>query len=178
VIAVRKCGPYPELTFNNTTKAKKGKEANEFESWLRSILNTKSRFRTDGGTIEGVVLRIDDANGKWLEHRMKIVRPDFTHGITEHWTRREVEKQTADLSFAVKYCSTEDYSLAAVAPPPQQSSPPSLEDPKNVPDDKVVAVRYKHDEPTARETMDPRKRLVILNICTKEIVLPRNFSFL
>eukprot|EP00537_Pseudo-nitzschia_pungens_P004054 CAMPEP_0172372482 /NCGR_PEP_ID=MMETSP1060-20121228/47901_1 /TAXON_ID=37318 /ORGANISM="Pseudo-nitzschia pungens, Strain cf. cingulata" /LENGTH=387 /DNA_ID=CAMNT_0013098511 /DNA_START=1808 /DNA_END=2974 /DNA_ORIENTATION=+ len=89
---------------------------------------------TDGGKIEGVVLRIVDADAKWLEHRVKVVRPDFVCGITGHWTRRAIVKQIINPSFAEKYCSTEDYSLAPSLP----LLPPFSKDPKNTTDGKGV----------------------------------------
>uniref|UniRef100_A0A7S4MRW6 RNA ligase domain-containing protein n=1 Tax=Odontella aurita TaxID=265563 RepID=A0A7S4MRW6_9STRA len=94
------------------------------------LLETKSAFRSDGGTVEGVVLRIDeqDAGGqeeegepphqrdrqqqqqqhergaRWLAHRCKIVRPDFIRGCAEgHWLSRPVDKQTIDYEFSEKY---------------------------------------------------------------------------
>jgi atypical dual specificity phosphatase len=47
------------------------------------VLTTDSRF---GDTkVEGVYLRVDD--GDHLKHRSKIVRPDFTQGVEDHWTK-------------------------------------------------------------------------------------------
>jgi hypothetical protein len=46
-----------------------------------------SRFRD--GPLEGVVVRRESAN--WCERRAKLVRPDFTQAIGEHWRGRRVE---------------------------------------------------------------------------------------
>ena len=41
------------------------------------------------GTLEGVVVRQETAD--WCQARVKLVRPDFTQTITEHWSRRRLE---------------------------------------------------------------------------------------
>lgn len=41
------------------------------------------------GSIEGFVLRRE--NNDWLEERVKLVHPDFTQAIEEHWRRRVIE---------------------------------------------------------------------------------------
>ena len=46
-----------------------------------------SRFRT--GPLEGIVIRRESAD--WLEARAKLVRPEFTQAIGEHWRRRQIE---------------------------------------------------------------------------------------
>jgi ATP-dependent RNA circularization protein (DNA/RNA ligase family) len=52
---------------------------------LSSLLqSTPSRFRE--GPLEGIVVRRE--NEDWLIQRAKLVRPDFTQAITEHWSRR------------------------------------------------------------------------------------------
>ena len=46
-----------------------------------------SRFRQ--GDAEGVIVRSEDA--MWLQQRAKLVRPNFTQAITQHWRNRVVE---------------------------------------------------------------------------------------
>lgn len=41
------------------------------------------------GPAEGLIIRREDAD--WLEERAKLVRPDFTQAITDHWTSRKME---------------------------------------------------------------------------------------
>jgi RNA ligase len=55
-----------------------------------------SQFRS--GTLEGVVIRHDSAD--WCEARAKLVRPDFTQAIVEHWSRRRVEWNRLDWTAA------------------------------------------------------------------------------
>ena len=53
------------------------------------------------GPVEGVVLRVDDADGKWLKRRCKIVRPDFVAGCGDgHWATRAIERQRVDYELA------------------------------------------------------------------------------
>lgn len=55
---------------------------------LKTMLKeTRSRYRS--GSLEGVVIRRDSDD--WCEARAKLVRPDFTQAIEEHWSRRRVE---------------------------------------------------------------------------------------
>jgi len=61
---------------------------NELKAKLLELLNTKSQF-TDG-LIEGIYIRKD--NKPYLEHRCKLVRPEFTHGIVEHWSKSILER--------------------------------------------------------------------------------------
>lgn len=78
------------------------KEKKEFVDQITALLDTPSRFRSDGGTVEGVVLRLDDQN--WLLNRYKVVRPDFVQGCNEgHWSRRPIDKQTVDFLFMQSY---------------------------------------------------------------------------
>jgi ATP-dependent RNA circularization protein (DNA/RNA ligase family) len=57
-------------------------------SGLKAMLETfPSRYRQ--GMLEGVVVRHENADVCLL--RAKLVRPDFTQAITEHWSRRRVE---------------------------------------------------------------------------------------
>lgn len=98
----------------------KGKTSKSFRKDLVNLLETRSQFRTDGGPVEGIILRIDDNStdeegNTWLKSRLKIVRPDFVGGCREgHWSRREIEKQTIDFDFAQDYlnqcykCATND----------------------------------------------------------------------
>ncbi|EXI90621.1 MAG: RNA ligase [Candidatus Accumulibacter regalis] len=51
---------------------------------LKDTLNEhRSRYRD--GPMEGVVIRVDDEH--WLHQRAKLVRPDFTQQIDQHWRR-------------------------------------------------------------------------------------------
>ena len=45
--------------------------------------------RSGNGPLEGIVIRRDE--GKFLEQRAKLVRPDFTQEIGEHWRGRRIE---------------------------------------------------------------------------------------
>lgn len=51
------------------------------------LLKQTSVFRP--GALEGLVVRRED--GEWLDSRAKLVRPEFTQGIDEHWRRRPIE---------------------------------------------------------------------------------------
>ncbi len=162
VIAKKTFGPYSDSILQNF-KDSCTKETNPFWSEIQTLLNTKSRFATGGVLVEGVVLRIEDNDNKWLEHRLKIVRPDFIQGIEDHWSCRNAEKQIIDWEFGQEYCSTnsdgycESYCLA----------PPMISE-----DD---------EEPSLfEETTNPRHKIkVVPNPEIKDAVfLPRNFSFL
>lgn len=55
---------------------------------LKSLLTTQfSRYRA--GPVEGIVIRRESAD--WCEGRAKLVRPDFTQAIGEHWSKRGIE---------------------------------------------------------------------------------------
>jgi len=51
------------------------------------LMADSSQFRS--GTLEGLVIRQESS--EWLEVRAKLVRPDFTQSIWEHWRRRAIE---------------------------------------------------------------------------------------
>lgn len=69
---------------------------------VKRLIETPSKFRTDGGPVEGIILRSDEP--KWLEHRVKIVRPDFVAGCNDgHWLSRDIDKQRVDREFALTY---------------------------------------------------------------------------
>eukprot|EP01012_Entosiphon_sulcatum_P031287 TRINITY_DN3924_c0_g1_i2.p1 TRINITY_DN3924_c0_g1~~TRINITY_DN3924_c0_g1_i2.p1 ORF type:complete len:1006 (-),score=130.86 TRINITY_DN3924_c0_g1_i2:8-3025(-) len=59
---------------------------------LLALLDTTSQFYD--GPVEGVYLRIDDANDEFHVQRAKIVRPDFIQGMDEgeHWTKKKLQK--------------------------------------------------------------------------------------
>jgi predicted kinase len=79
-----------------------GREKKEFVDQITALLETPSKFRNDGGTVEGVVLRLD--NEEWLLHRYKVVRPDFVRGCNDgHWSRRRIDKQIVDFVFMQSY---------------------------------------------------------------------------
>ncbi|MCX8521611.1 MAG: RNA ligase family protein, partial [Rhodoferax sp.] len=57
-------------------------------SQVKDALNVQqSQFRQ--GVLEGLVIRRESA--QWCETRAKLVRPDFTQTIGEHWSRRRIE---------------------------------------------------------------------------------------
>jgi atypical dual specificity phosphatase len=69
---------------------------------LLPLLETKSEFRTDGGTVEGVYLRMDDR--KWNRSRCKLVRSDFIQNIEDgHWMKRKMEKNQIDVDYSYEY---------------------------------------------------------------------------
>eukprot|EP00594_Rhizosolenia_setigera_P012520 CAMPEP_0178964414 /NCGR_PEP_ID=MMETSP0789-20121207/15655_1 /TAXON_ID=3005 /ORGANISM="Rhizosolenia setigera, Strain CCMP 1694" /LENGTH=690 /DNA_ID=CAMNT_0020649169 /DNA_START=15 /DNA_END=2087 /DNA_ORIENTATION=+ len=85
--------------FSSTTTNKQ-----KIESELKNFLELPSMFRKDGGFLEGVVLRIDDTENQWLEHRLKIVRPDFVAGCDDgHWMSHSIQKQVIDYDFREEY---------------------------------------------------------------------------
>ena len=53
----------------------------QLQAW---VTNQTSRFRD--GPVEGVVVRRE--NSLWLQERAKLVRPDFTQSISQHWRER------------------------------------------------------------------------------------------
>ena len=57
-----------------------------------ALIGQHSRFRK--GALEGVVIRRDSA--EWCEARAKLVRPDFTQTIGEHWSGRRIEWNRLD----------------------------------------------------------------------------------
>ena len=106
IIQTRTFGPY-------TTQS-----TNDFRRELLPLLDTRSVFRNDGGTVEGVVLRVDDdcnystenpsatmIPSDWLRHKFKIVRPDFLRGCGDghHLMTRQIEKQIVDFEYAESY---------------------------------------------------------------------------
>jgi hypothetical protein len=56
---------------------------------FQEILRT-SRSAVGSGLIEGLYLRRESKS--WLEDRAKIVRPQFTQSISEHWSRQTLRK--------------------------------------------------------------------------------------
>jgi hypothetical protein len=98
VIQAKAFGPY-----SNRNQAQK-----EVRRELLRLLETTSSFRNDGGTVEGIVLRVDDDNDddddSWLQEKFKVVRPDFIRGCGDgHWSARQIEKQVVDCEFAEEY---------------------------------------------------------------------------
>ena len=89
--------------------ASQARTSTSFRKDLIQLLETPSYFRTDGGPVEGIILRIDEhcqdgQSQSWLKNRLKIVRPDFVCGCRDgHWSRREIEKQSIDFDFAQEY---------------------------------------------------------------------------
>lgn len=55
---------------------------------LKHVLSTQpSSFRH--GPMEGLIVRCESK--QWLNNRAKLVHPDFTQAIGEHWQRRNIE---------------------------------------------------------------------------------------
>lgn len=55
---------------------------------LKNLLITQlSRYRV--GSVEGIIIRRESAD--WCEARAKLVHPDFTQAIGEHWSKRGIE---------------------------------------------------------------------------------------
>jgi len=102
VIDVVRFGPY--------TNKRSGRS--QFQDAVKRLISTPSQFRSDGGLVEGIILRIDEKSNEndealWLEERFKVVRPDFVAGCAEgHWMTRPVEKQVVDYEFANDYMVT------------------------------------------------------------------------
>jgi len=55
---------------------------------LKKIASGKSSIYRSGN-MEGVILRKE--NDDWLVQRAKLVRPDFTQAMQEHWSKRGIE---------------------------------------------------------------------------------------
>lgn len=181
VIGVQTFGPYSKSTSNGRVGKGAGdyKKVNPLEHDLRRLLETKSRFRSDGGFVEGVVLRIEEKESssggpsKWLQHRAKIVRPDFIRGCQDgHWMRNDIVKQRVDTLFADEYMSAADcYCL---------SSPTNIND-TSISCNKGFRVTYKDGEVcTNEESINPRRQLLVSSDTGHHANtrLPRNFSFL
>lgn len=65
---------------------------------LKELLHKQpSAFRN--GPMEGIVVRYE--SGDWLCERAKLVRPDFTQAIGEHWRNRKIEWNHLDWSHAL-----------------------------------------------------------------------------
>lgn len=78
----------------------------EMETEIMTFLEQPSVFRSDGGFLEGVILRQGNM-------RLKVVRGDFRQSCEGlHWTRKGFKKQRIDFGFTPKYIET-CYSLAA-----------------------------------------------------------------
>jgi atypical dual specificity phosphatase len=142
----------------------------ELEATLINLLDTRSSFRADGGPVEGIVLRVD--GGDWLQHRCKLVRPDFVAGCAGgHWFSRPVEKQRVDNCFAEQYME-KCYRLSIGQEQPIDGLPEAVENPRQ-----LAVVTYRRQ--------DERKEAV-LSILQKEtkvskqhmVVLPRNLCWL
>ena len=55
---------------------------------LKELLDSQhSNFRN--GSMEGIVVRRETK--EWLDERAKLVRPDFTQAIGDHWRNRKIE---------------------------------------------------------------------------------------
>jgi len=75
-------------------------DATAIENAFLQLLNSSSTFKSESNRfIEGIVLRIE--SDEWLEHRAKVVRPDFVAGA--EWAGHKVNKQTLDSNFTSAY---------------------------------------------------------------------------
>ncbi|MEV4696926.1 RNA ligase family protein [Pseudomonas brassicacearum] len=54
---------------------------------IETVMNQDSRYRP--GKLEGIIIRRDSKN--WCEAKAKLVRPDFTQSIEDHWRKRPIE---------------------------------------------------------------------------------------
>mmetsp|Transcript_15524 Transcript_15524/g.22901 ORF Transcript_15524/g.22901 Transcript_15524/m.22901 type:complete len:343 (+) Transcript_15524:944-1972(+) len=80
------------------------KAVKQFRSDIIRLLEQKSKFRSDGGAVEGIILRVDTRDDRLLEERFKIVRGDFIAGCADgHWSKRTIEKQRVDFEFSNDY---------------------------------------------------------------------------
>lgn len=83
--SLRRNGLAHELSFATVPQLTQGKYG---VPQLKDMLCSQtSQFRQ--GVLEGVVIRSESAN--WCKARAKLVRPDFTQTIDEHWSRRRIE---------------------------------------------------------------------------------------
>lgn len=62
------------------------REKTTLPALVERLTHSASHYRA--GHPEGFYLRRE--NAEWLEHRAKLVRPDFTQAIDEHWSRRGI----------------------------------------------------------------------------------------
>ena len=70
------------------------------KDYLMELLNN---YKTHYGNnseqpIEGVYVRIDDAQGNLIKERAKVVRSDFIQAIDTHWSTMELTKNVVDFS--------------------------------------------------------------------------------
>mmetsp|Transcript_27158 Transcript_27158/g.85474 ORF Transcript_27158/g.85474 Transcript_27158/m.85474 type:complete len:245 (-) Transcript_27158:452-1186(-) len=118
---------------------------------LRALLDTPSRFRGDGGPVEGVYLRYEGDDGEL--RRCKLVRPDFVQGIHLHWSTQMQAKQTVDVELRETYLD-ECYCEAIEEPLVDAPQQPPV------------------------EQVDPRSRVTVSTATGEDVVLQRNFSWL
>lgn len=59
----------------------------------QQVMSIPSLYRA-GRSLEGLVVRRQ--SDEWCDARAKLVRPDFTQAITEHWSRRRLEWNRLD----------------------------------------------------------------------------------
>lgn len=60
---------------------------------IEAFLDSDSHFRS-AGHLEGVYLRIEDEISQRVVRRGKVVRADFIQGISTHWIKMEMRKNT------------------------------------------------------------------------------------
>ena len=136
---------------------------------LLPYLETKSKFRDDNSTVEGVYLRVD--KGKWLDKRCKLVRPDFIHGIAEgHWMKRKMEKNKIDFNFSMQY-------LANCLEVVEHNDNNNGGKKSNNKSEKMFMNKTNDNDDLNKQLFNTRRR-VTLKIAEKDtITMMRNFSY-
>jgi protein-tyrosine phosphatase/predicted kinase len=119
---------------------------------LLPLLETRSRFRD--GTVEGVYLRYEGADG--LHRRCKLVRPDFVSGIGLHWSSQLQRKNVVCPDMALEY---NGYTEVGESP-------------------RAEDVAEAHEIENARKIFDPQSRVTVDLNDGRSVRMMRNFSFL
>ena len=136
---------------------------------LRALLETKSKYRNNAGTVEGIYLRCEEGNG--VVRKCKLVRPDFVQGIEEggHWFNSNMVKQTVNRSLLQLDCYPEAVddsadSSAAISPGGGAGGDGNGNAADTVPTSDTLV------------PLDPRERHTV-SVSGADVKLPRNFSF-
>lgn len=91
---------------------------------LRDVKQLLSRHHSSfsDGPLEGMVIRRE--NDDWLLDRAKLVQPEFTQAITEHWSRRGIEWNRVDPNLKVTPYQTllDPPSADSESYPPQETT--------------------------------------------------------
>jgi len=72
-----------------------GRQKFESQEALLAFLTTQSAFCDEN--VEGVYLRIEDE--EYLQERCKVVNPAFIQGISDHWMRHTLVKNTLSFDY-------------------------------------------------------------------------------